>query len=318
MSALGALGGAVGLGVTLCWLLAGAAAPALGPIRRAGPSPRADLALWVSGGVALAGIGLLVGALAAPSLGALGLGVDHCDGHLGHAHLCLRHGPAGPGWIGGLGLALLGARLPAATAALRAQLRLERIGRGLAALGSGPGALRVVPTAAPLCHTVGVIRPTTLISGPLLAALPPGAAAAVCAHEEAHRDAHDTRVAAALALAAALCPPLGPWRSLWTTAAEELADEAAARATDRLTVADALLRVAAAGRPPALGLGAACAGVEARVLRLLAPAPRPHPRWAAPALGALAVALLAGIALGHHGLHHVAETIWSWGHPGAW
>jgi hypothetical protein len=318
MSALGALGGALGLGIGLCWLLAGAAAPALGPIRKAGPGPRADLALCVNGMVLLVGITVVVGALIAPGLGALGLGVDHCDVHDGHAHLCLRHGPAGPGWIGGFGLALLAARLPAAMAALRDQLRLERLGRGLAALGVESGGLRVVPTDAPLCHTVGLLRPTTLISGTLLAGLAPAAATAVRAHEAAHRRAHDTRVAAALELAAALFPPLAPWRRLWAAAAEELADEAAARATDRLTVAAALVQVAAAGRPPALGLGAASGGVEARVLRLLGPAPAARPRWGPVALAGLALTLLAALGGAHHELHHAAETIFSLGAPGGW
>lgn len=318
MSGGGALLGALGLAVlaAAAWAWVLPAPP--GRLRAAHPATRADLALAAAAGAALVGAVVLGGALLAPGLGAIGLGVDHCDDHGGHAHLCLLHGPASPGLVGGAGLALLLARLPAVARAAWALLRAERLGAALARRGALEGGVLVVPTAAPLCHTVGLLRPVSLIGATLRSSLPAPAFAALRAHEAAHRAAHDTRAAALLALAAAAFPALEPWRSLWAEAAEELADEAAAAQTDRLSVADALVRVAAAGPAPGWGVAAAGHGVERRVRLLLTDAPLARPRRAGWALGLVSLAAAGALALGRHELHHAAETVWSLGLLSGW
>jgi Zn-dependent protease with chaperone function len=118
-----------------------------------------------------------------------------------------------------------------------------------------------------------------VITTAALALLSPDQLAAALAHERAHlRARHDLVVAYAIGLREALPRP-----RLFRTAVAEvtrlielLADDAAAQSTDRLTLAEALLSLAA-GAPglPAPPAGLAAAGASAsRIRRLLAP-PRP-------------------------------------------
>jgi len=122
--------------------------------------------------------------------------------------------------------------------------------------------------------------------------------AAVLAHERAHqRGRHHLLVALAGSLAAAF-PRVRAFRLGHEQVArlvELLADDAAVAASPRLTVAGALLALAAPAPPAAAALGAGGSATAARVRRLIAAAP-PIGR-ARTAAGLLTVAALAAFPL---------------------
>ncbi|HEV2258552.1 MAG TPA: M56 family metallopeptidase [Streptosporangiaceae bacterium] len=122
--------------------------------------------------------------------------------------------------------------------------------------------------------------------------------AAVLAHERAHqRGRHHLLVALAGSLAAAF-PCVRAFRLGHEQVArlvELLADDAAVAASPRLTVAGALLALAAPAPPAAATLGAGGSATAARIRRLIAaPAPIGRARMAA---GLLTVAALAAFPL---------------------
>ncbi|MET4781581.1 M56 family metallopeptidase [Glaciihabitans sp. UYNi722] len=122
---------------------------------------------------------------------------------------------------------------------------------------------------------------------------------AVLAHERAHLgERHDLVLALATALATAFSglKVFGQAAAETARLVELRADDVAAERTNRLTVAGALLAVAATGtlhRIPAVALAAGGAGAAARVRRLLPPH-NPLSRLRA-ATGSLAVALLLAL-----------------------
>jgi Zn-dependent protease with chaperone function len=121
--------------------------------------------------------------------------------------------------------------------------------------------------------------------------------AAVLAHERAHlHGRHDLalNIAAAIRRAFPRVPLFEQTHAEVTHLVELLADDAAARRHDRVTVAAALVTVAA-GKVPAAALGAGSHNALLRVRRLLAPH-RPLSRLARLA-GGLGVALLIALPL---------------------
>ncbi|MEV0351529.1 M56 family metallopeptidase [Nonomuraea sp. NPDC050680] len=128
-----------------------------------------------------------------------------------------------------------------------------------------------------------------------LAALDDRQLAAVLAHERAHlRGRHHLLTATARGLRRAF-----PFIALFATAEQEIdrlaelaADDAAVQASDRLTVADALLTLASDQRTPAPALAAATHHTGQRVRRLLAHSP-PLRTTATLAIGILARAAMA-------------------------
>jgi Zn-dependent protease with chaperone function len=260
----------------------------------------------------LAGL-LTVMAVVTPSLlTAAGLMADHCLLHgTHHSHLCLLHPgttPTIPGAAPLLGL-LAGSLLVWAAVGgwrLERAIRPWRTLRHVAASESATG-VRILDTARPLAATVGLLRPTVLVSRGLMDGLSPQAGRAIWAHEAAHRRRRDPLRLALARLGTALHLP-GTGRALkreLELAVERAADEAAAgQVGDRVTVAEALLAVARMRPVPAPGLGFTQDPLEIRVRALLADAPtgcRPR-RGVGSAFTGLAVALLALSPRFHHGL----------------
>ena len=104
-----------------------------------------------------------------------------------------------------------------------------------------------LPSAQPLCFTVGLLRPRVYVSSALLAQLSDGDRAAMLAHEAAHIRRRDGLVGLLLTVFYALLPlPAG--RLLyadWRRAAERACDtEAAQRVGSPCEVTQALVRVA--------------------------------------------------------------------------
>ena len=274
--------------------------------------------------VALAALPLLfaVGMVFATSLPSLVALVaprrDHCPvDHDGHAHLCFVHLPSGGVPIGVV--ALLG--LVAGYFAVRATLGVVRVGRALrvATTLARTGVVRreldatIVESDRAICLTVGLVRPSVVLSRGLVEALAPAERAVVLAHERAHARRRDALVTSLVrAMAALHLPQVGRWLIDETeTAAEQACDEDAATAIgDRVAVAEAILAVerrARACEPAGLSLVAVAMGaraIERRVLALLAE-PLPQQSLQPFALGALSVF----VALLTHAdeLHHATE-----------
>jgi hypothetical protein len=243
---------------------------------------------------------------------------DHCLGHGGHAHLCFVHLPPHLGnevsWA-----VLIGSVLLLGTHAVRGMLALHRGSRLTSSLLSQAVADSALPAHvlsidAPLCLSVGVLRPTTVVSRGFLASVNAGDLAAVLAHERAHAMRKDTFVRL-LARAATLFMLPGVRARLLEEielAAERSCDEAAAQSIgDRLTMAEVILKVerlVSAIPPPLRAVTASFGGtaVPARVAALLEPARRDAKGAALPVcVVAVVVALLAA----NEPLHHVTETI---------
>lgn len=162
----------------------------------------------------------------------------------------------------------------------------------------------VLDHASPAAYCVPGRRRRIVLTTATLATLDAGQLASVLAHERAHlAGRHDLVLVSARALARAVPIPM------FTTAVRELgtlvemlADDAACTPQQRLTLATALVSIAA-GSPaatPAAALAAAGVEVLARVRRLTGP-PAPLPRLLIAGLavaGLLAAATPAVIALG--------------------
>jgi Zn-dependent protease with chaperone function len=243
---------------------------------------------------------------------------DHCLGHGGHAHLCFVHLPAHLGnevsWaVLFCSVVLLGARVVRGIIGLRrgSSWTSSLLSRAVAnpALSA-----RVLPIDAPLCLSVGVLRPATVVSRGFVASVNADDLAAVLVHERTHAKRKDTLVRL---FARAATPFMLPWVRARLLAEIELAaerscDEAAARSIgDRLTMAEVILKVerlVSAMPHPLRTVTASFGGtaVPARVAALLEP-PRPDVKGAAlpVCVGAVLVALFAA----SEPLHHVTETI---------
>jgi hypothetical protein len=188
-----------------------------------------------------------------------------------------------------VGLAVIGAVLALCSAirlltALRATSRLRRSWRAAAGPIAVPGwtglAYRV-EAEFPVVAVVGTWRPELFVAARVAAACSPVEIAVVVAHERAHVAALDNLTRAAFAatpLPAGLSSRL---EQAWAAASEDAADLAARAGGSGVTLASALLKVAALALPvppprPPTALASAligAGGLEPRVRRLLAPPP---------------------------------------------
>jgi hypothetical protein len=329
---LGVVGASVlvfaGAALGIALLAAAVAGPVRHGIRGLPPVDQAVLLLAFITAPALAGLALVVLAMAPSLTHLLGFGVDHCHGHGQHGHLCPTHAPLWTGgsldWLilslVGLGVVYLGADLP------RRLLRVRRVVRGLEALrvpSRESRSYRVVDVDGPLALTVGVLRPRVYLSARLLDALSPAELAAVLGHEQTHCRRRDALRLLAAELLSGLHLPLVRRHLLadLNLATERACDEAAARGgAGRLGVASALLKVArlTASRPwanppvagdllvPSLG----GADLTLRIHALLRPAPARAGRWPSGLVATPAAGLLLAVGWLHADrLHHGVESV---------
>lgn len=287
------------------------------------PAARQADVLFIAGLIPAAGTLAIVGAAALPSLQQMaGVADDHCLEHAHHSHLCLVH-------FGGMrpSLAVLGA-FALAWAAFRLatilsdELVVSRRLRQLQALASSHDAdpaLWILPGAASICHTVGLIHPRILVSSELLAVLSPAEREAVLAHERAHARRRDPLALFLLRLAGVFGFPFASSLLVQTfrEAAELACDaDAAHRTGDPLTVADVLVRVSRMRlvAPTAGAFAVAGSPLERRIAALLDPAGLASRRSHQILLGlsipsvAVALALLQAPTIHHaveSALHHL-------------
>lgn len=305
----------------------GFAALAGGVVSVATPAALSRVALWAPERrhralllLSLAPLGLgFVGLLAAllPSFVALGWPAhDHCLRHHGHVHLCFQHPPshaASPAsWLLlALAVAWLVIKL------FGGLIGLARAARVASRLLDAPSAddridVRVLPTEAPLCLLVGVVRPTVVISEGLVAHVSEDDLAVMLHHERAHAIRRDTLLTILARVASVFFwrPTRARLLGALTLAAEQSCDEAAGRAVgDRLRVAEVILKVEQLLlAPPGLtGVAASFGGdVQARIEALLEPPRAPGSLRHPLALVALTV---LGLLAASDALHHATESL---------
>ena len=291
------------------WVTALASLALLPLVRRLSPVARGEASAWIGLLPALVAAALIA-AISVPSvLYGLGLGSDHCFGHAHHPHVCFWHGAALPAWLAVVGSGGWAWLVFGFARTISRLVHTERRGRRLAALGRPDAGFRVVPSSLAVCHVVGVVRPTVILSRAVRDRLDPRELRAVVAHEHAHVARADTRWSAILALAGCIAPT-GAWQALWRDAAEEAADDVAASVTDGPTVASALVAVARMGLDPTPGLGFGAGRLERRVLRMLGAPGRPRSSCVTAGAVLMALSALAVVAGAHERLHHAVEEGW--------
>jgi Zn-dependent protease with chaperone function len=242
---------------------------------------------------------------------------DHCLIHGGtHAHLCFAHLPnevGGPvSWLVlSAAVAFLGGRAAWGIAGL---VRAARVCARLLA-HSVPDPLlsaAVIPTAAPICLSIGILKPKTVLSEGFLRAVDAAQLEAVLVHEQEHANRRDAlsllvaRATTALMLPRARSQVLGDL----ALAAEQSCDETAARAIgDRLIMAEVILKVERLlSVPRAIAPLAASFGGTAIPLRVAALVEPPRSERQRSVLTILVVCALLAVAAVSEQLHHLAET----------
>ncbi len=291
----------------LAWLVVAVVAPRRRPAQGS-PVARTFLArAWLYAPVWVPLV-VVAAALMPGVAGALGLlPGDHCLSHpASHHHLCVAHPPEEAGiwmtWalpLGALGVALAG--LVVCGRRAWQQWRLARVLIQLSEPSSFGPDVRLIDQDAPLAVTLGLLRPTVLLSTGLLSRTSPGALDVVLAHERAHVARRDTLLSFLDQFAAALFPARVVGRLLadLTLAREQACDAVAARSTGRARVAAALAEVASLNMvTPAVGLSIAAGALEARVMHLLYP-PAPTWRWVLAPATVLVTLVAAGVGPGH-------------------
>lgn len=295
---MSAVGGLV-LGVARGWL------QKLGPMAERRAAGIAALAPVVIAGVA-------VSALVLQST----LGVDHCEVHGHHAHLCFTHGA---GWLEHTWV-LVAIAVAAATFVSRAAImawsyiRGARSIRALYALSRQHGGVRIVESERAFCFAAlrGVF-----VSSRVWSALSAGERDAVVAHEQAHLRHGDLYKRAVLEVMLLFAAPLvgERIRTVWLHASERLCDARAASAMgEPETVARAMVSVCRiGGARPVSGFAftPAAEDLAARVRAVLACGPLGE--RAAVALGRVALVSCIGLAIAGavaaEPIHHAFETL---------
>jgi hypothetical protein len=292
-----------------------AALAALAPrLRRRGPATErrlVELAAVVP--VILAGAVVLV--LLIESL----VGLDHCDNHGDHAHLCLRHGlawaerPWALALLLGAGVLVLTRGAALMTTLLRGWHAVARLRAALPASG-----VHLVESPRVFCFVAGLRHPAVYASTAARAALADDEWAAMLAHERGHVTERDLGRRLRLELALLLAAPglAGSLRARWDAATERLRDVDAAAATSADAVARALVRMARAQRGPVpVGMIAAFAPppplLAERVHAMLDEAPTgvASARRLARQVG-LAGLVVVGLTISFAGpLHHALESL---------
>lgn len=244
------------------------------------------------------------------------LGVDHCEAHGHHAHLCVTHGAQ---WIERswvvVALSIVTATMLGRTVIVAASfLRGARSIRELHALSRDVGDVRLVDSERAFCF---VARSGVYVSSRVWTSLSEGERAALVAHEAAHIRHGDLRTRAVLESFLVFAAPLvgERVRSAWIAASERLCDAHAASMTgEPETVASAMLsmcRLQATRPVPAFGFTPTVEEVEGRVRAVLACGPlgeRAAVVFERVVIASCVVLAIAGVVAAE-AVHHAFETL---------
>jgi hypothetical protein len=298
--------------------VASAGVPLLRRLLRNLPPPARYRRLWLlAASPLLATVAGMAAALTPSLLGLVWPAYDHCLVHGGtHAHLCFAHLPqevGGPAsWLVlAAAVGFLAARAALGIAGLR---RAGRVCSRLLAHAVHQPRLSasVFPSVLPVCLSVGILKPKTVLSEGFVRAISAEQLEAVLLHEQAHANRRDALLLlVARATTALMLPrPRAQLLDELALAAEQSCDEMAARAIgDRLTMADVILKVERLlSAPPAVAPLAASFGGNAIPLRIAALVAPPRRERHRSVLAISIVCALLAMAAASEQLHHLAET----------
>jgi Zn-dependent protease with chaperone function len=287
--------------------------------RDAAPDARHRALLLLATFPALFILVALVATVAPSVLGLVWPAHDHCLVHgSGHAHLCFVHLPQHTGGLASwillaAALGFFGTRAALGVARVRGAARMcaRLLSHGVEAPALSA---KVLPTPSPLCVSVGLLQPETVLSEGFLKGVDAGQLEAVLLHERAHaarRDALSRTIASATTI---LMLPSARERLLreLELSAEQSCDETAAVAIgDRLAMAEVILKVERllgdvphGMAPLAVPFGGTT--IPLRVAALLAPPKTDRQTFLVKSLAVCA--LVAVVGASDH-LHHLTETV---------
>ncbi len=283
-------------------------------LRQRGPAAERRAAELAAAIPVLVGLAV-VGVLAARSQ----LGVDHCQLHDHHAHLCFAHGGA---WIErAWAVALVAAaavlaltRLGALVASLiRSQRSLSRLRRA----SHASAGITWVDTPHALCFVAGIWRPQIFVSTGVWAGLGDDERAAMLAHERAHIRHRDVARRLAVEMLSSVGAPLATsvLRGVWDPATERLCDaRAAEEARSGEVVARAMVQACRLGVRSSPVPAAFAPAVHTLTDRVQAVLDRePTGDRAAQLLAGLVLSVAIGLSLVAAAyaepLHHLLETL---------
>ncbi|MBA2543068.1 MAG: M48 family metalloprotease [Deltaproteobacteria bacterium] len=316
---LGAFAGFALVFVVTTWTLSALGAIALGQARsrlqRIGPMAERRAA------EAVAIVPVVVGVLAVATLVLQSaIGVDHCEAHGHHAHLCITHGAhwIERAWVV-VSLAIAGAKmLGRAVLMVASFVRGSRSIRELHQLSRDAGEVRLVESDRAFCFVADRERPAIYVSSRVWSALSASERAALVAHEAAHVRQGDLRKRALIEAFLAFAAPLvgDRTRAVWLQASERLCDAHAAAATgEPEAVASAMVSMCRLHtmRPtvPSFGFTPTVDELEGRVHAVLAGGPLGE--RAALVFGRVTLASCIAIAvlcvIAAEPIHHAFETL---------
>lgn len=312
---LGALAGFALVFVVTTWTLSTLGALALVSsrswLKRVGPMVERRAA------EAVAVVPIVVGLLAVVALLIQSAtGVDHCEAHGHHAHLCIAHGAQWieRTWVVVVLAIVVATMLGRAVIVAASFVRGARSIRELHGVSRSAGDVRLIDSDRAVCF---VARRGIYVSSRAWSSLTDGERLALVAHETAHVRHGDLRKRAVLEALLVLAAPLvgGRVRTIWLQASERLCDAHAVAVTgDAQTVASAMLamcRLHVSRLEPSFGFTPTVDEVEARVRAVLAGGPlgeRASSRFAQ-ILVASCIVLAIGSVVAAEPLHHAFETL---------
>lgn len=258
----------IGFGVVfllVAWTTSGLLALLVAPLAARGPAVQRRIA-YLAAALPVVIAGAIVAILAIQSL----VGLDHCDTHGDHAHLCLQHGM---GWAErpwavaaiAAGLAIIATRT---VVVIASSLRGRALVARLRATLPSAEAIQIVPNDRVFCFVAGLRRPTIYASSAARELLARDEWEAMLAHETSHirhRDLWHRLVLEGLLVFAA--PGAGiAIREHFDHATERLRDADAAEVTSSESVATALVQMARAQTAARLANVASFTPTGARIL----------------------------------------------------
>ena len=198
--------------------------------------------------------GLIAVSLAGYSVfpGLLG-GVDHCDSHGHHLHLCLIHGGewSSRAWalslISALSAIVLVRVIQLVDTVVRGQRRIRVVERSSIRIGGDKVPVFRSPSKQPFCFVAGFRAPRIFVASSAWDHSSSEEREAMLGHEHSHVENGDLWRSVALSVCALFGAPLlgAQFKRLWGEATERLCDRLAAdRTGDSASLAAALVKVA--------------------------------------------------------------------------
>lgn len=248
-------------------------------------------------------------------------GVDHCDTHGHHLHLCLVHGGewASRSWalalVAGLSALALVRSAQLIEAALRGRRRLRTIERSSMRIENGECPVFRAPSNRPFCFVAGIRSPRIFVASSLWDKSSEEERAAMLGHEYGHIENGDIWRSTVLSFFALFGAPILAlhFKRLWSDATERLCDRMSADQTgDSTVIASALVNMVRAPRLiGGLSFIPTPGAVESRVVAVLTQERTGHSL--ARKLLHVSVALVAAVTVTStvlaDPLHHALESL---------